>query len=77
MCWRRISNDVGGLRLLLDLLTEHGDTAEDPIPVAIETSHGLLVAANSSSMMLPSSATNKYAWWSSRPGPTVFPCAPT
>jgi transposase len=40
---RRISNDVVGLRLLLELLTEHGDTAEDPIPVAIETSHGLLV----------------------------------
>src|SRR5919206_4152368 len=41
---RRISNDVGGFGLLLELLTEHGDTAEDPIPVAIETSHGLLVA---------------------------------
>ena len=41
---RRISNDASGLRLLLELLTEHGDTAEDPIPVAIETSRGLLVA---------------------------------
>jgi hypothetical protein len=41
---RRISNDVRGLRLLLKLLAEHGDTAEDPIPVAIETSRGLLVA---------------------------------
>jgi len=41
----RISNDVAGLRLLLELLTEHGDTAEEPIPVAIETSRGLLVAS--------------------------------
>jgi len=30
--------------LLLQLLTEAGDSAEDPIPVAIETSRGLLVA---------------------------------
>lgn len=30
---------------LLDLLAEHGDSPENPIPVAIETSHGLLVAA--------------------------------
>jgi hypothetical protein len=29
---------------LLKLLAEHGDTAESPIPVAIETSRGLLVA---------------------------------
>lgn len=28
----------------MDLLAEHGDTAETPIPVAIETSRGLLVA---------------------------------
>jgi transposase len=32
------------LRLLLELLVDHGDTPEDPIPVAIETSRGLLVA---------------------------------
>lgn len=35
---------MDGYRLLLDLLAEHGDTAETPIPVAIETSRGLLVA---------------------------------
>ena len=30
--------------MLLALLAEHGDTPEDPIPVAIETPRGLLVA---------------------------------
>ncbi|MFG2669162.1 IS110 family transposase [Streptomyces sp. NPDC048387] len=40
----RIGDDLDGYRLLLDLLAEHGDTAETPIPVAIETSRGLLVA---------------------------------
>ncbi len=34
---------MDGYRLLLDLLAEHGDTAETPIPVAIETGPGLLV----------------------------------
>lgn len=28
----------------MDLLAEHGDTPEFPIPVAIETFHGLLVS---------------------------------
>ncbi|MEW1551065.1 IS110 family transposase [Streptomyces tsukubensis] len=42
---RRITDDAAGYRVLLELLTEYGDTPEDPIPVAIETSHGLLVAA--------------------------------
>ncbi|MEO3756648.1 IS110 family transposase [Streptomyces sp. B6B3] len=42
---RRITDDAGGYRVLLDLLAEHGDTPDDPIPVAIETSQGLLVAA--------------------------------
>ncbi|GJF32574.1 mini-circle putative transposase for IS117 [Kitasatospora sp. NE20-6] len=42
---RRITDDAAGYRLLLDLLAEHGDSPETPIPVAIETSHGLLVAA--------------------------------
>lgn len=41
---RRITDDATGYQLLLDLLAEHGDTAEDPIPVAIETGRGLLVA---------------------------------
>jgi transposase len=41
---RRISDDAAGLAQLLDLLAEHGDTAEHPIPVAIETPRGLLVA---------------------------------
>ncbi|HET6354002.1 IS110 family transposase [Streptomyces sp.] len=41
---RRISDDTAGYRLLLDLLAEYGDSAEEPIPVAIETSRGLLVA---------------------------------
>lgn len=42
---RRINDDLAGYRLLLDLLAEHGDSPETPIPVAIETSSGLLVAA--------------------------------
>jgi Transposase/Transposase IS116/IS110/IS902 family len=41
---RRISDDAAGLAALLDLLAEHGDGAEDLVPVAIETPRGLLVA---------------------------------
>src|SRR5579859_7281267 len=41
---RRISDDAAGLAALLELLAEHGDTPEDPIPVAIETPRGLLTA---------------------------------
>src|SRR4051812_778419 len=41
---RRISDDVAGFTLLVQLLAEAGDRAEDPIPVAIETARGLLVA---------------------------------
>lgn len=33
-----------GYKILLDLLAEYRDTHEHPIPVAIETSQGLLVA---------------------------------
>jgi len=41
---RRISDDAAGLAALLALLAEHGDTADDLVPVAIETPRGLLVA---------------------------------
>ncbi|MGW6404147.1 IS110 family transposase [Streptomyces sp. NPDC055134] len=41
---RHITDDASGYKLLLDLLAEYGDTEENPIPVAIETSRGLLVA---------------------------------
>jgi hypothetical protein len=41
---RRISDDAAGLAALLGLLAEHGDSAGDPIPVAIETPRGLLTA---------------------------------
>ncbi|MFH8789163.1 IS110 family transposase [Streptomyces roseoverticillatus] len=41
---RHITDDATGYRILLDLLIEYGDTEETPIPVAIETSRGLLVA---------------------------------
>ncbi|GAA3838357.1 IS110 family transposase [Streptomyces coacervatus] len=41
---RHITDDAVGYKLLLELLAEHGDTEENPIPVAIETSRGLLVA---------------------------------
>ncbi|MFF4362953.1 IS110 family transposase [Streptomyces sp. NPDC001351] len=42
---RRITDDAVGYRILLDVLAEHGDTPQEPIPVAIETGRGLLVAA--------------------------------
>ncbi|MFE9608900.1 IS110 family transposase [Streptomyces sp. NPDC006012] len=45
----RISDDAAGYSKLLDLLAEHGDSPETPIPVAIETSRGLLVAVLRSS----------------------------
>lgn len=41
---RRISDTAEGLSELLALLAEHGDTADDQVPVAIETGRGLLVA---------------------------------
>ncbi|MFI5825613.1 IS110 family transposase [Streptomyces rishiriensis] len=40
----RISDDATGFAQLTALLTEHGDSEDAPIPVAIETSRGLLVA---------------------------------
>ena len=40
----RIGDDAAGFAQLISLLAEHGDTPNDPIPVAIETSRGLLVA---------------------------------
>ena len=41
---RRVSDDAAGLAGLLALLAGHGDSAQDLIPVAIETPRGLLVA---------------------------------
>jgi transposase len=41
----RVSNDAAGFAALLTLLAEAGDNAADPIPVGIETDHGLWVAA--------------------------------
>ena len=41
---RRIGDDAAGFAALLQLLVEAGDDPDAPIPVAIETSHGLLVA---------------------------------
>ncbi|MFE2280107.1 IS110 family transposase [Streptomyces sp. NPDC059454] len=41
---RHITDDAAGYQVLLELLAEYGDTEENPIPVAIETSRGLLVA---------------------------------
>ena len=41
---RRIGDDAAGLAQLVELLAAHGDSAEDPIPVAIETPRGLLTA---------------------------------
>lgn len=41
---QRVSDDAAGLAALLGLLAEHGDSPDDPVPVAIETPRGLLVA---------------------------------
>ncbi|MEU5525283.1 IS110 family transposase [Streptomyces sp. NPDC047860] len=41
---RHITDDAVGYKILLDLLGEYGDSEDNPIPVAIETSRGLLVA---------------------------------
>ncbi|OHU20606.1 IS110 family transposase [Mycobacteroides chelonae] len=42
---KKITTDAAGFTDLLGLLAEVGDSAADPIPVAIETDRGLLVAA--------------------------------
>ena len=42
---RRIGDDAAGFAALLHLLADAGDSPEAPIPVAIETSRGLLVAS--------------------------------
>jgi transposase len=42
---RRISDDANGFATLVGLLADAGDTEDNPIPVAIETPRGLLVAA--------------------------------
>jgi transposase len=42
---RRISDDLAGFTVLLDMLAEVGDRADAVTPVAIETPRGLLVAA--------------------------------
>lgn len=52
---RRIDDSAEGFGQFLGLLTEAGDTPADPIPVAIETSRGLFVAA------LRGSGRNVYA----------------
>lgn len=41
---RRIPDSATGLRELLELLAEHGDTPDAMVPVAIETGRGLLVS---------------------------------
>src|SRR4030088_3700356 len=42
---KRIGDDPAGFSALIELLADAGDSAEAPIPVAIETPRGLLVAA--------------------------------
>ena len=41
---RRIADDSLVYQQLLELLVQHGDDQAEPIPVAIETPRGLLVA---------------------------------
>jgi transposase len=40
----RIANNAAGFARLMTLLADAGDNADQPIPVAIETDRGLLVA---------------------------------
>jgi transposase len=40
----RITDDAAGLAALLERLAAHGDSPQDPVPAAIETPRGLLVA---------------------------------
>jgi transposase len=42
---RRVAESAAGFRQLLELLAEHAERSEQPIPVAIETAKGLLVVA--------------------------------
>lgn len=42
---RRIADDAAGFRTLLTLLTDHGAGPDHPVPIAMETSRGLLAAA--------------------------------
>src|SRR3954454_20294769 len=42
---RRIADDAAGFRTLLTLLADHGAGPDDPVPIAMETSRGLLAAA--------------------------------
>jgi transposase len=41
----RVSNDLAGFQRLVEVLGEHGERADTLVPVAIETSNGLFVAA--------------------------------
>ena len=42
---KRIGDDPGGFTALTGMLADAGESPEDPIPIAIETPRGLLVAA--------------------------------
>ena len=42
---RRITDDAAGFRALLTLLVDHGAGPDEPVPIAMETSRGLLAAA--------------------------------
>jgi hypothetical protein len=42
---KRIADDSGGFRQLIEMLAEAGDSTDAPVPIAIETPRGLLVAA--------------------------------
>ncbi|MFD3678604.1 IS110 family transposase [Streptomyces sp. NPDC058613] len=41
---RRITDDAAGYQILLDLLAEYDNSQDEPVPIAIETNRGLLVA---------------------------------
>jgi hypothetical protein len=71
----RIGNDADGLRRLLDLQTEAGDTAEAPIPVAVETARGHTAASPGGASPRPATCLSAYAMaWPRRSGFTFFRC---
>lgn len=45
MAKKRIGDDPAGFTASTGMLADAGDSCEDPIPIAIETPRGLLVAA--------------------------------
>lgn len=73
---QRIGDEAAGFAQLATLLTEHGDSRENPIPVAIETSRSLLVAALRATGR-PVCAINPWRWPATASGTPSHGRSPT